>query len=60
MSRSLLTDAFAHHVWASEKLIDACMAACTALTALGVEPPDIDLWVYGEEIGRVIEVAPKA
>jgi len=33
---------------------------CTALTALGVEPPDIDLWSHGEAIGRVIEVPPTA
>jgi uncharacterized damage-inducible protein DinB len=31
---------------------------CTALTALGVEPPDIDLWAFGEQHGRVIEVQP--
>jgi uncharacterized damage-inducible protein DinB len=31
---------------------------CTALTALGIEPPNIDLWAYGEETGRVTEVAP--
>src|SRR5687767_10938185 len=28
---------------------------CTALTALGVEPPGIDLWDYGEQSGRVVE-----
>ena len=26
MTRSLLEDAFAHHVWATERLIDACLA----------------------------------
>jgi uncharacterized damage-inducible protein DinB len=26
---------------------------CTALTALGVEPPSIDVWDYGESVGRV-------
>jgi uncharacterized damage-inducible protein DinB len=31
---------------------------CTALTELGVEPPDIDLWAFGEENGRVVEVPP--
>ena len=31
---------------------------CTALTTLGVEPPDIDLWDYGEQAGRVTEVPP--
>ena len=25
---------------------------CTALTSLGVEPPEIDLWAYGEVTGR--------
>ena len=25
---------------------------CTALTSLGVTPPDIDLWAYGEATGR--------
>lgn len=25
---------------------------CTALTTLGIEPPDIDVWAYGESVGR--------
>ena len=25
---------------------------CTALTSLGIEPPQIDLWAYGEATGR--------
>jgi len=25
---------------------------CTALTSLGVEPPEIDLWAFGEATGR--------
>ncbi len=25
---------------------------CTALTSLGVEPPEIELWAYGEATGR--------
>lgn len=29
---------------------------CTALTTLGIEPPEIDLWEYGREKGSVIEV----
>lgn len=29
---------------------------CTALTALGNEPPDIDVWSYGEAVGRVTVV----
>ena len=31
---------------------------CTALTTLGVQPPDIDVWDYGFQDGRVIEIAP--
>jgi uncharacterized damage-inducible protein DinB len=31
---------------------------CTALTALGVEPPGIDAWTYGLHVGRVVEVLP--
>jgi uncharacterized damage-inducible protein DinB len=31
---------------------------CTGLTALGVEPPGIDLWDFGAESGRVVEVPP--
>ena len=31
---------------------------CTAITALGVEPPTIDLWDFGLADGRVIEVVP--
>ena len=29
---------------------------CTALTTLGIEPPLIDVWDYGESQGRVSEV----
>lgn len=29
---------------------------CTALTGLGVTPPDIDLWAYGEVTGRTRDV----
>jgi uncharacterized damage-inducible protein DinB len=29
---------------------------CTALTALGVEPPEIDVWDFGFQDGRVFEV----
>jgi uncharacterized damage-inducible protein DinB len=29
---------------------------CTALTGLGVEPPDIDLWAYGDATGRARDV----
>src|SRR5436309_6286760 len=28
---------------------------CTALTSLGIEPPFIDVWAFGETDGRVIE-----
>ena len=31
---------------------------CTALTSLGVEPPEIDVWDFGWEGGRVVEVPP--
>lgn len=33
---------------------------CTALTSLGIEAPDIDVWAYGLEAGRVTEVPPTA
>src|SRR4030095_10500579 len=122
MSRSLLDDAFAHHVWATLRLIDACLPLtreeldtpvpgtygsilektrqlveadnyylrelesepppqhrsltdvrlaqaihhgtdqrsqiCTALTTLGLEPPLIDVWAFGVQTGRVVEVPP--
>lgn len=29
---------------------------CTALTALGIEPPDIDVWAFAAEQGRLDEV----
>jgi uncharacterized damage-inducible protein DinB len=28
---------------------------CTGLTALGIQPPDIDVWAFGEHEGRVFE-----
>ena len=31
---------------------------CTALTTLGVEPPFIDVWDFGAQDGRVVEVPP--
>jgi uncharacterized damage-inducible protein DinB len=31
---------------------------CTVLTTLGVEPPAIDLWDFGELEGRVVEIPP--
>ncbi len=31
---------------------------CTALTTIGVEPPAIDVWDYGEHDGRVIQIPP--
>ena len=33
---------------------------CTALTTLGVEPPDIDVWAFGEQVGRVVDVPPSS
>jgi uncharacterized damage-inducible protein DinB len=32
---------------------------CTALTSLGLEPPFIDVWDFGEQAGRVMETPPK-
>jgi uncharacterized damage-inducible protein DinB len=29
---------------------------CTALTSLGIEPPPIDVWDFGESVGRVIDL----
>ena len=29
---------------------------CTALTSLGITPPEIDLWAYGEAAGRTRDV----
>jgi uncharacterized damage-inducible protein DinB len=29
---------------------------CTGLTALGIQPPDIDVWAFGERDGRVFDV----
>jgi uncharacterized damage-inducible protein DinB len=31
---------------------------CTALTSLGIEPPAIDVWDFGFEDGRVVEIPP--
>lgn len=31
---------------------------CTALTMLGIEPPFIDVWAFGAETGRVVEIPP--
>ena len=31
---------------------------CTALTTLGMEPPLIDVWAFGVQTGRVVEVPP--
>ncbi len=31
---------------------------CTALTTLGMEPPDIDVWSFGIQSGRCIEAPP--
>ena len=33
---------------------------CTALTTLGVEPPSIDVWDFGERDGRVVEIPPSS
>lgn len=31
---------------------------CTALTALGVQPPSIDVWDFGVQTGCIVEVLP--
>jgi uncharacterized damage-inducible protein DinB len=31
---------------------------CTALTTLGMEPPAIDVWDFGLQDGRVVEIPP--
>ena len=31
---------------------------CTALTALDVQPPSIDVWDFGVQTGRIVEVLP--
>jgi uncharacterized damage-inducible protein DinB len=31
---------------------------CTALTSLGVEPPSIDAWNFGADVGRVTDRWP--
>jgi uncharacterized damage-inducible protein DinB len=33
---------------------------CTALTALGVEPPAIDAWDFADDGGRLAEIPPSA
>jgi len=33
---------------------------CTAITALGIEPPNVDAWAWGEESGRTTEVPPSS
>ena len=33
---------------------------CTALTTLGVEPPSIDVWDFGAQDGRVVEIPPSS
>jgi uncharacterized damage-inducible protein DinB len=32
---------------------------CTALTSLGVEPPIIDVWEFGKEVGHNVESMPQ-
>jgi uncharacterized damage-inducible protein DinB len=33
---------------------------CTALTSLGIEPPEIGVWEYGDAVGRAAEIPPGA
>jgi hypothetical protein len=32
---------------------------CTDLTTLRVDPPEIDIWDFGIQDGRVVEIPPK-
>lgn len=32
---------------------------CTGLTALGIEPPEIDAWAFADQAGRLSETPPK-
>jgi uncharacterized damage-inducible protein DinB len=32
---------------------------CTSLTALGIEPPEIDAWTFADQAGRLSETPPK-
>ena len=32
---------------------------CTAITTLGIEPPGLDVWDYGDDTGRVVEIRPR-
>jgi len=32
---------------------------CTGLTALGIEPPEIDVWAYGEQAKLVFDLPPE-
>jgi uncharacterized damage-inducible protein DinB len=31
---------------------------CTTLTTLGIEPPEIDVWAFAEQDGRLSEIVP--
>jgi uncharacterized damage-inducible protein DinB len=31
---------------------------CTALTTLGIEPPEIDVWAFADQDGRAFETPP--
>jgi uncharacterized damage-inducible protein DinB len=33
---------------------------CTAITQLGIEPPEIDVWSYGWDDNRLVETPPSA
>ena len=56
MTTSLLSDAFAHHFWATQRLVDEC----ATLTSLGLTPPEVDLWSFGEAAGRTLVVPAPA
>jgi uncharacterized damage-inducible protein DinB len=50
-------------IWLAQTLhhgTDHRSQICTALTILGLEPPSIDVWDFGLQAGRVVEVLPKS
>ena len=57
MKGSLLHDAFAHHAWATlHHGTDHRSQICTALTSMGIEPPEIGVWEYAATVGRAVDV----
>jgi len=54
MTTTLLDDAMAHHIWATERLIDACKDLTPE--QLATPAPRIDLWSFGQATGRTRSV----